>query len=208
MNKYCSTDSVNDEESNCKRTSKATNNDGSLVDRLDDLMKKIDNMQEKITELVGIIAFLYKTHFCDGTLTGTTTTVIPETASPLSPKHQEKYTLNTAKLTYNQAVRACEIQSMQLVSIQTKEKNDAINELIQKKGTDEHYWTSGNRIADNNKWVWFNNKTIEYFNWNQGEPNNAKTNEFAIKIFKKGADSKWNDDPLEETSSYICESIE
>ncbi|KAG5872361.1 hypothetical protein JTB14_014809 [Gonioctena quinquepunctata] len=201
-------DSVNDEESSCNRTSEATNNDGSLVDRLDDLMKKTDNMQEKINELVENVAFLNKTQFRDGTVSSTSTTVIPDTASPLPPKHQKKYTLNTDELTYNQAVRACENQSMQLVSIQTKEKNDEINELIQKKGTDEAYWTSGNRIADNNNWVWFNNKTIEYFNWNQGEPNNARKYEFAIKIFKKGADSKWNDDLLELTSSYICESIE
>ncbi|KAG5872367.1 hypothetical protein JTB14_014813 [Gonioctena quinquepunctata] len=143
----------------------------------------------------------------DGNCPSTSSPVIHVTASPLPPKQQEKYKINADKLTYTQAVQACKDQSMQLVSIQTKEKNDAINKLIQQRGTAEAYWTSGNRIADEKTWVWLNNDKLEYFNWNQGEPNNAKKNEFGIEIFKVGGDSKWNDAPLDFKSAYICESI-
>ncbi|KAG5865469.1 hypothetical protein JTB14_023584 [Gonioctena quinquepunctata] len=96
---------------------------------------------------------------------------------------------------------------MQLVSIQTKVKNDEINSLIQKSGVIEPFWTSGNRIADGKTWVWLNNEKIEYFNWNQGEPNNFENIEYAIEVFKAGADTKWNDTPLDFKNRYICESI-
>ncbi|KAG5872362.1 hypothetical protein JTB14_014810 [Gonioctena quinquepunctata] len=122
----------------------------------------------------------------------TSAPVTPVTEPTVPPKHQEKYKLSIDKLDYTQALQACKDQTMQLVSIQTKVKNDEINILIQKSGIIEPFWTSGNRVADGKTW---------------GEPNNAKTNENAIEVFKAGADTKWNDAPLDLKNRYICESI-
>nr|XP_023014521.1 macrophage mannose receptor 1-like [Leptinotarsa decemlineata] len=133
-------------------------------------------------------------------------TVPPTPSLTPSPKPQDIYHLSKDRLTYSQATEACRNQSMKLVSIQTKEKNDAINSVLQKSGANEYYWTSGNRIADEKTWIWPPSEKITYFNWDQGEPNNLRTHENCLEVFKSGTDTKWNDDPCDQKNLYICES--
>ncbi|CAG9815365.1 unnamed protein product [Phaedon cochleariae] len=154
-----------------------------------------------------------RTRNCPISPTGNSCPVQPTTPSATvvpsphpSTVREKKYYFGTERLTYNEAIKSCQDKSMQLVSIQNKEQNDAINTQLQQSNISGSYWTSGNRIADKQTWYWLNNEKITYFNWAPGEPNNRKENEYCIEISRSISDSKWNDDPCEKNNFYICES--
>lgn len=75
-------------------------------------------------------------------------------------------------------------------------------------GVDGPYWISGNDLDSVNNWYWLaNGKTINYFNWNAGEPNNyLNRNERCLSVTPKVSQYRWNDVPCDYYSyNFICE---
>lgn len=74
------------------------------------------------------------------------------------------------------------------------------------------FWTSGNRINTNGKFVWGNRQPVAYTNWENGVPDNLHAyngfgrQEECIEI--KGYNIlKWNDHLCSYGLYYICEEI-
>ena len=59
------------------------------------------------------------------------------------------------------------------ISIPDRQTNDFIESIVPRSIA---VWTSGCRIAG--RWVWGDGSSINYFNWNRGEPNNQGKEEF------------------------------
>lgn len=69
-----------------------------------------------------------------------------------------------------------------------------------------HFWISGTKLPDVNEWIWFTTgRHITYFNWNSGEPNNAKKDEYCIEMRVVKRKVKWNDIDCWQDFNFICE---
>ncbi|CAG9856946.1 unnamed protein product [Phyllotreta striolata] len=132
-----------------------------------------------------------------------------------------KYYVSPEWVTYNKAVELCLARSMELVSIETKEKNQEIlqylNSLefwlwepdpqnmyfVQNKRL--FYWSSG--VLNDNKWTWINGQPIKYFNWMDGNPSSSHNKENCLEILvpvnKNGL--FWNDVDCNSKRHFICE---
>ncbi|XP_054740030.1 perlucin-like [Anastrepha obliqua] len=104
------------------------------------------------------------------------------------------------------AQEICGYQGLSLASINSKAENDALLSYLTQTGlnaNDEYFWTAGSRLADNNRWVWFNTgRPISYFNWHVGEPNNAAGQENCISL---SSDGRWHDWGCTGELYFICE---
>ncbi|XP_072397491.1 E-selectin-like [Diabrotica undecimpunctata] len=132
-----------------------------------------------------------------GCCEGNTRDVIP---SPVT-----SYQVLTTPVSHKDAIAACQAIGMSLVSIQTKEKSDAVNTAIQANHLANIFWTSGQKIG--NSWFWLKGEPFVFTNWNTGEPNNAKGNENCLTVFKSGAKSLWNDDSCDVKLIPVCEKV-
>ncbi|CAG9859690.1 unnamed protein product [Phyllotreta striolata] len=124
------------------------------------------------------------------------------------PTKQTKYHLVKEQVSYNSAVKQCQDIGMELLSIQNKAKQIAVDKFITESSYTSWIWTSGNRIADQKTWRWLSGEPISEFFWYEGEPNNQKGNEECISIGKKTGGSAWNDAPCDAKNYYICEAEE
>ena len=113
----------------------------------------------------------------------------------------EYYSTNTP---WNQAYRYCEKLGGHLVTITSKEENEAVVKLT--NGYSGRAWIGSNKV--NSKWYWVNGETFSYANWNTGEPNNTDGKENAIDIYVSGDNvGKWNDEAAFNfnVEGFICE---
>ena len=120
------------------------------------------------------------------------------------------YLFSTDTVTWLDAVTACQNRNASLVQI---ERMDEDNYLVQKlkilhgeTGGEFHYWTNGNDIDVQNKWVWGypGGQAIgNYQNWAMSDPNGG-TNEDCIELYGF-LDFKWVDIPCTSLLFYICE---
>ncbi|XP_072395819.1 perlucin-like [Diabrotica undecimpunctata] len=113
------------------------------------------------------------------------------------------YRVLTTPVSYKDAIAACQAIGMSLVSIQSKEKSEAVKTAIQASHLASDYWTSGHKIGNN--WFWLQGDPFGFTNWSAGEPNNAKGNENCLTIFAGG--SLWNDESCDVKFYPVCEKV-
>ena len=114
------------------------------------------------------------------------------------------------------ANQRCKDYNGHLVTINTKDEQAAIqNMLFHYGGKKNFYWTGGFSVQPN-EWEWITREDFTYTNWAEGEPNNDLGNEFILAF--NGSTGKWFDCPSEgiehipdvdffrlEHSGFICE---
>nr|XP_023023086.1 macrophage mannose receptor 1-like [Leptinotarsa decemlineata] len=125
-----------------------------------------------------------------------------------APASVDDFYLGTEKVSRDDAVVLCQERSMELVSIQDSEKNEAIYELLKKHDINYPVWTSGYQSSNGSIWTWLNGGEFKYFNWGPGEPNSARGNESCLEVFKKNTEVLWNDQPCEDKRGFICEKVQ
>ncbi|XP_050514169.1 macrophage mannose receptor 1-like [Diabrotica virgifera virgifera] len=116
--------------------------------------------------------------------------------------------LYNIKVSYDDAVKKCKKRGMSLVSIQSKEKSNSLNTVLQASSYGRNtFWTSGNKKY--NKWTWLKGEPLEFTNWNAGEPNNGRGNEdcLTVTVFKSDNHSLWNDEPCGWGYTPVCEKV-
>uniref|UniRef100_A0A6P7FD54 Macrophage mannose receptor 1-like n=1 Tax=Diabrotica virgifera virgifera TaxID=50390 RepID=A0A6P7FD54_DIAVI len=116
--------------------------------------------------------------------------------------------LYNIKVSYDDAVKKCKKRGMSLVSIQSKEKSNSLNTVLQASSYGRNtFWTSGNK--EDNKWTWLKGEPLEFTNWNAGEPNNGRGNEdcLTVTVFKSDNHSLWNDEPCGWGYTPVCEKV-
>lgn len=73
----------------------------------------------------------------------------------------------------------------------------------------ECFWTSGNDLAENRKFMWMaNGEPFGYTNWWSGEPNNTPntgSNEHCVELKSIDGKQGWNDRDCRDTLYFVCE---
>ncbi|XP_073829636.1 lectin subunit alpha-like [Musca autumnalis] len=115
------------------------------------------------------------------------------------------------KYTWSQALEECKNRKMNLVTIDSKEKADDVNVvlneafLFQKKPIPRLY-IGANDLDEFREFIWIaKGEIFSYTNWEKGEPNNyQELNERCVHIGFHG-DEKWNDINCDRKYGFICE---
>lgn len=72
----------------------------------------------------------------------------------------------------------------------------------------ESFWTSGNDLAENKKFMWMaNGEPFGYTNWWSGEPNNTPNTEHCVELFGKEEAFGWNDRDCYNSIYFVCETV-
>ena len=107
-------------------------------------------------------------------------------------RHTQKcYRFFPTKSNWQDAVYFCQSASSRpssLVSIPDNKTNTFLHSL-----TTDWTWTGGHQDSSDT-WIWLDESKVTWFNWFQGEPNNACENEDYL-IFNYGGAGRWSDDP-------------
>ncbi|CAG9818337.1 unnamed protein product [Phaedon cochleariae] len=118
----------------------------------------------------------------------------------------DKYYLGRGWMSYTHAVQTCQSRSMKLVSIENKEKNDEISELMRQKDIRESCWVSGRTLPDRRTWVWLDGTPFKYQNWN---PRRIRYGHYltdnCLTVARQQGDLYWDDQICHNLRCYICE---
>ena len=103
----------------------------------------------------------------------------------------------------------CQSQGGDLVSIETEEEWNFINNEIQRRNTSscKNKWSIGLMKEDGN-WTWVNGKPLTVSKWGQGEPSGEHDVGFMYKRFsndKRGLFGSVNKEIWTNQHAYICE---
>uniref|UniRef100_A0A6P7GQP7 Macrophage mannose receptor 1-like n=1 Tax=Diabrotica virgifera virgifera TaxID=50390 RepID=A0A6P7GQP7_DIAVI len=120
-----------------------------------------------------------------------------------------KYYIAEEIITYPKAIDICRSMCMELVSIESTQKNqDIFKAFVNANLTrvnDILYWSSGYHRKRLGAWKWINGETAKFFSWLPGEPNNSRGDEYCIEFKRTNTTMVWNDQPCEEKRMFVCE---
>ena len=93
-----------------------------------------------------------------------------------------------------------------LASIPDQATNDFLLNLVLSINPEGDWtWTGGHQDS-NDQWVWLDGSKITYFNWAEGEPNDAGTDEDYLIFNYGGLFGVWSDDtPVKFRRSSFCQ---
>ena len=99
---------------------------------------------------------------------------------------------------WDEAKEYCEQMGGHLATITSEEEQQIISECLENEGEYKQYWLGGYK---NENWRWITGESMEYSNWDSGEPNG---NGSCLEIYNSGL---WDDTKNEEhkVKGYICE---
>ncbi|XP_050509755.1 macrophage mannose receptor 1-like isoform X2 [Diabrotica virgifera virgifera] len=83
-----------------------------------------------------------------------------------------KYYIAEERVTYPKAIDVCRSMCMELVSIESKQKNQDVSQAFVNANVTDTFWSSGQRRKRFGAWKWINGETVNFFSWDSGEPNN------------------------------------
>jgi GH25 family lysozyme M1 (1,4-beta-N-acetylmuramidase)/uncharacterized protein YraI len=113
-----------------------------------------------------------------------------------------EYQLISDAKTWTEAKDACEAMGGYLVTLNSKEENDFINNLV---GTNR-IWIGFSDELNEGTWQWVTGEPISFTNWRSGEPNDYGSGEDYAEMYTDGT---WNDiGPPQFPSTtryYVCE---
>lgn len=103
-------------------------------------------------------------------------------------------------MTWTAAKEYCKKLGGHLVVITSASEQNKVQSLIA-KGTQKQYWLGAKRDMNKRNFVWVNGAKFAYANWSKGEPNNYRSEEGYVQMYRVpnphnySADSfgKWND---------------
>ncbi|XP_028130222.2 perlucin-like isoform X2 [Diabrotica virgifera virgifera] len=129
-----------------------------------------------------------------------------ESVIPLRHWGNKSYWIGDAfQVPWYEAVTFCSQIHMQLLTITCEEENEQIFNYLKDAGKGFEYWTSGNRVIDQNKWLWLPyGKPVEYTKWSVGQPSDP-VGEKCLQVWKIGEKLEWNDRPCWVPFYFICE---
>jgi len=119
------------------------------------------------------------------------------------------YRFSTFNTTWHEAREYCSAFGADLASLDTLKESYIIDYLIKSNAGLEipyGWWTSGNYIARNRRWMWTTKhhlKSMEFSRWGPGEPNSRSTAH--CLLLYKFADYAWHDGVCTEKHNFICE---
>ncbi|XP_023560907.1 low affinity immunoglobulin epsilon Fc receptor isoform X2 [Octodon degus] len=100
-----------------------------------------------------------------------------------------------------QARYSCEDLGGRLVSIHSQEQQDFLTKLAKKEGT----WIGLRDLDIEGQFLWMDGSSVDYSNWQPGEPNNADPGEDCVMLLRSG---KWNDAFCrDELDAWVCEQL-
>ncbi|KAM9501075.1 C-type mannose receptor 2-like isoform 2-T4 [Clarias gariepinus] len=121
-------------------------------------------------------------------------------------EYHQFYVVNT-ELNWTDAQAYCRAIFTDLATIESDEEMNTVKAMINGSGGD--FWIGMRQIDsncycsasyNNRSWVWSDQSCVSYFNWKDGEPNNAGTNN-CVTIRDN---NKWNDAGCFWTYKFVC----
>ena len=100
------------------------------------------------------------------------------------PKTQ--YIANPKIMTFSEHQKFAESVGLSLVSIHTAEQNEVVRKLAHLQKLGDAFWIGGIKRGSN--FVWVDDSSWEYDNWDEGQPNKGNEN-----VAKMHADGTWHD---------------
>lgn len=94
--------------------------------------------------------------------------------------------------TWEDARDYCESLGGHLATITSQEENDFLYDFITSCGVTNAYFGLSD-ATEEEFWRWTTGETLEYTNWNSGEPNNESSNEDYAMFYCKYGSGTWND---------------
>ena len=89
------------------------------------------------------------------------------------------------------------------MTITSAEEQTFIENYMRSESLNGYAWIGA--YSDGQKWSWVTEEAFEYTNWESGQPNNDKGEEFFGHL-NNMIFGKWNDcHPIEDAMSFICE---
>ena len=112
--------------------------------------------------------------------------------------NQHRYEVFDQGMTWSDAKRVCEELGGHLVTITSEEEQNFVTSLIE-EGKMNQYWLGLQRYSQ--EYAWITGESVEYSNWDKGEPNGIENNkEYCAEILNKANPAvsgsqrfKWND---------------
>lgn len=115
-------------------------------------------------------------------------------------KDAEPFLLCTeTKKSWEEARAFCKSRGADLVTIDSKERNDFLATL----GLTDAY-IGASDTAKEGTWLWVTGKALSFKSWNESEPNNSGGKENCA-VF--GAAGKWNDVPCDGERAFLCQDV-
>ncbi|CAH1113475.1 unnamed protein product [Psylliodes chrysocephalus] len=136
--------------------------------------------------------FLYTT--CEGG-------VFKEYDSNQSRDEKSNYYLSTEKVSYYDAVQMCHEKDMQLVSIETYDKNKKIFKFLN-GSINESFWSSGLRFSESGRLGWLKGECFDYDNLKSSSYSNR-----CIEVSKTLNELVWNMQNCDQALRFICEKL-
>ncbi|EAT48403.1 AAEL000543-PA [Aedes aegypti] len=130
-------------------------------------------------------------------------------------KADKEYEIPSFRANWFKASEFCSSIGMQLVTITSRDENDAVARFVQ--GSDKFsdvassFWIGGNDLAEEGTFSWMpNGRLVRYANWSPGEPNNTEDKEHCMQlVYIPRFEQRWtwNDNECRTNHMYfICES--
>ncbi|CAM9994962.1 unnamed protein product, partial [Heterosigma akashiwo] len=113
------------------------------------------------------------------------------------PTTDLRFRYYTGALSRDDAESACEAAGGMLASITSDEIDE---ELVELTGGDSA-WIGLNDESTEGTYVWADDTSVDYTNWNSGEPNNSG-DEDCVEMTSSGG---WNDQSCSTTQGYVCQ---
>ncbi|MFX0105897.1 MAG: lectin-like protein [Candidatus Hodarchaeota archaeon] len=116
--------------------------------------------------------------------------------------NEHEYQLISTSKTWTEAKDDCEAMGGYLVTLNSEEENDFVNNLV---GTNR-IWIGFSDELNEGSWQWVTGESITFTNWRSGEPNDYGSGEDYAEMYTDGT---WNDiGPPQFPSTtryYVCE---
>lgn len=110
------------------------------------------------------------------------------------------YALCVGPSSYLDAQADCQERGGDLVSIHSAEEQEQIDALVEGIALNE-WWIGFSDREDEGEFLWEDGSSVEFENWNQGEPNNTGGGEHCALLTGWGG---WNDRDCAAGLAYIC----
>ncbi|KAF4523641.1 hypothetical protein B566_EDAN010150 [Ephemera danica] len=120
----------------------------------------------------------------------------------------EYYIHTSSKVTWFEAYEICRVNQLKLLSIETAAENNFIKRGIAMRGSITPFWTSGNDIESEGKWIWRSTgQSITFFNWETNQPENTEGAEHCISIgnWVQNKLPLWHDASCSYNLFFVCE---
>ena len=109
--------------------------------------------------------------------------------------------------TWTDANRFCRNEQMSLVSVESKEEQIHLSQLLRGKFTEYDYgfWTSGSLDGTTGNWTWTSTEQpFTFTNWRKGQPDNFENKQRHMHIWKVEP-FDWIDNNEHWLSYFVCE---